>query len=74
MSTITRPTAPAPTQLFDYTELSCWLNDSAHQLVDERHIPNVKVGHFVRLDPEQLCLWLNENAAAVAKRDALAQT
>lgn len=67
MSTIAQPTAPAPNQLLDYQELSIWLNDSVRhlrRLVNERRIPYIKVGHFVRFDPEQVHRWLEDNANA----------
>lgn len=67
MSTIARPTGTAPTQLLDYQELSSWLNDSVRhlrRLVNERRIPYVKVGRFVRFDPEQVRVWLETNGHA----------
>lgn len=64
MTATTRPPAAEPARLLDYQELSSWLNDSVRhlrRLVDERRIPYVKVGHFVRFDPEQIRLWLETN-------------
>jgi excisionase family DNA binding protein len=63
------PATTAPTNLIDYQDLSIWLNDSVRhlrRLVNERRIPYVKVGHFVRFDPDQVRRWLEENANAVA--------
>jgi excisionase family DNA binding protein len=64
---IAQPTAANPAKLLDYQELSTWLNDSVRhlrRLVNERRIPYVKVGHFVRFDPEQVRRWLEDNANA----------
>lgn len=67
MTTIAQPDTTAPTKLLDYLELSIWLNDSVRhlrRLVNERRIPYIKVGHFVRFDPEQVHRWLEDNASA----------
>lgn len=64
MTTIAQPDTTTPTKLLDYQDLSIWLNDSVRhlrRLVNERRIPYVKVGHFVRFDPEQIRLWLETN-------------
>ena len=64
MTTIAQPDTATPTKLLDYQDLSIWLNDSVRhlrRLVNERRIPYVKVGHFVRFDPEQIRLWLETN-------------
>jgi excisionase family DNA binding protein len=52
---------PAPESLLDYEQLAAWLRDSVRhlrRLVHEDRIPNVKVGHFVRFDPNQIRRWL----------------
>lgn len=79
MTTIAQPDTTTPTKLLDYQELSIWLNDSVRhlrRLVNERRIPYVKVGHFVRFDSEQIRLWLESNgrppvAAAAAGRQPI---
>jgi excisionase family DNA binding protein len=51
-------------KLLDYEELADWLNDSIRhlrRLVQEGRIPYLKVGHFVRFDPEQVRQWLEDN-------------
>jgi len=51
-------------KLLDFEELATWLNDSIRhlrRLVQENRIPYVKVGHFVRFDPDQIRQWLEEN-------------
>jgi excisionase family DNA binding protein len=50
--------------LLDYQQLSVWLNDSVRhlrRLVDEKRIPYIKVGHFVRFDPAAISEWLASN-------------
>jgi excisionase family DNA binding protein len=50
--------------LLDCRQLSEWLNDSirhVRRLVEEDRIPYIKVGHFVRFDPEDIAEWLNAN-------------
>jgi excisionase family DNA binding protein len=51
-------------KLLDYQELADWLNDSIRhlrRLVQEGRIPYLKVGHFVRFDPDQVRQWLEDN-------------
>jgi excisionase family DNA binding protein len=50
--------------LLDYRQLAEWLNDSirhVRRLVEEDRIPYIKVGHFVRFDPQDIAVWLNAN-------------
>jgi excisionase family DNA binding protein len=64
MDTITQPRKTASTRLLDYQELADWLNDTVRhlrRLVDEDRIPYVKVGHFVRFDPDRISQWLDDN-------------
>ncbi|MHB1535493.1 MAG: helix-turn-helix domain-containing protein [Acidimicrobiales bacterium] len=64
MSAITKPSKTAPTNLLDYQDLAARLNDSVRhlrRLVHEDRIPYVKVGHFVRFDPDEIRQWLNAN-------------
>ena len=68
MNTSIEPATTTPTNLLDYQDLSIWLNDSVRhlrRLVNERRIPYVKVGHFVRFDPDRVRRWLEDNANAV---------
>ena len=56
---------PLP-QLVDIETLARGLGDSVRhlrRLVAERRIPYIKVGHFVRFDPAQIRLWLDERTA-----------
>jgi excisionase family DNA binding protein len=53
-----------PDKLLDYQELADWLHDSVRhlrRLVDENRIPYVKIGRYVRFDPDQVRRWLGEN-------------
>lgn len=36
------------------------------RLVAEKRIPYIKVGHFIRFDPEQIRQWLAEHAHEVS--------
>lgn len=50
--------------LLDYQQLATWLNDSVRhlrRLVGEERIPYIKIGHYVRFDPEEIAEWLNAN-------------
>jgi len=38
------------------------------RLVEERRIPYVKVGRFVRFDPEEIGTWLTSHRVAVTDR------
>lgn len=64
MTPITQPSRTAPGSLLDYQELAARLNDSVRhlrRLVHEDRIPYVKVGHFIRFDPDEISQWLNAN-------------
>ncbi len=57
----------ATTTLLDYDGLARWLNDSVRhlrRLVQEDRIPYLKVGHFVRFDPDQIRNWLRTNCGS----------
>ncbi len=63
MRTASQP-SPASQNLIDYEELAAWLSDSVRhlrRLVHEDRIPYLKVGHFVRFDPDQIRHWLDDN-------------
>jgi len=50
--------------LLDYRQLAEWLNDTirhVRRLVEEDRIPYIKVGHFVRFEPQDIAEWLNAN-------------
>jgi excisionase family DNA binding protein len=54
----------AESALLDYEELATWLKDSVRhlrRLVQEDRIPYLKVGHFVRFDPDEIGRWLDHN-------------
>ena len=64
MTTVQRSASASSVKLLDYEELADWLNDSVRhlrRLVQEDRIPYLKVGHFVRFDPEQVRQWLADN-------------
>jgi excisionase family DNA binding protein len=53
-----------PSSLLTYQELAVWLNDSVRhlrRLVDEKQIPYLKIGRFVRFDEREITEWLNAN-------------
>jgi len=61
--------AVAGPALLDYQQLAAWLNDSVRhlrRLVSEGRIPHIKIGHFVRFDPEEIVEWLKANRRGVA--------
>jgi len=61
---ITQAPKTAPANLLDYQQLAVRLNDSVRhlrRLVHENRIPYLKVGHFVRFDPDEISDWLNAN-------------
>jgi excisionase family DNA binding protein len=52
-------------QLIDIPTLARWLDSTVRhvrRLVAEKRIPYLKVGHFIRFDPEQIRQWLAEHA------------
>jgi excisionase family DNA binding protein len=77
VGTITEPrtTAVPDTVLLDRDELAARLGVSerfVRRLVEERRIPYVKIGRFVRFDPVEIDRWLTpqrvEPRAAIAVR------
>lgn len=55
------PTPSTNPQLIDIETLSVQLGDSIRhlrRLIAENRIPYIKVGHFIRFDPEQIKRWL----------------
>jgi excisionase family DNA binding protein len=62
---MTDPTAVP--QLMTIDELADRLGSSVRhvrRLVAERRVPYVKVGWFVRFDPEEITAWLDEHRVA----------
>jgi excisionase family DNA binding protein len=58
-------------ELIDIETLAHRLGDSVRhvrRLVAERRIPYLKVGHFVRFDPEEIASWLNTQRVGVEGR------
>jgi len=54
-------------QLLDMPELAARLSTTERhirRLVNERRIPFVRVGRFIRFDPAQVAAWLEERAEA----------
>jgi excisionase family DNA binding protein len=71
--TLVSPAQRAP--LLDTDELAKVLNvTSRHirRLVAERRIPFVKVGRFVRFDPSELDVWLDQQRVEVVRRGSRA--
>ncbi|HVA05469.1 MAG TPA: helix-turn-helix domain-containing protein [Acidimicrobiales bacterium] len=53
--------------------LAEWLGTSTRhvrRLVTEKRVPFVKVGHFVRFDPDDIRRWIGEQKVAVASEAA----
>jgi len=58
-------------ELIDIETLAKLLGDSVRhvrRLVAERRIPYLKVGHFIRFDPDEIAIWLNAQRVAVEGR------
>jgi excisionase family DNA binding protein len=56
-------------QLIDIPTVARWLGISVRdvrRLMAEKRIPYIKVGHFIRFDPEQIRRWLAEHAHEVS--------
>jgi excisionase family DNA binding protein len=71
-STETRQPGPSmsPThrRLVDIDVLAEWLATSPRhirRLVAERRVPFVKVGHFIRFDPNDITLWIEEQKVTI---------
>ena len=50
-------------RLLDIEVLASWLATTPRhirRLVAERRVPFVKVGHFIRFDPEDITRWIEE--------------
>ena len=63
-----RSSETAVPQLLDMTEVAALMATSVRhirRLVTERRIPYLKVGRFVRFDPEILSVWLEERRVDV---------
>lgn len=65
---------PAPTgPLLDIDALAkvlCVTPRHVRRLVAERRIPFVKVGRFVRFDPAELDVWLDQQRVDVVRRSS----
>jgi excisionase family DNA binding protein len=72
MSTAISKTSVHRTPLLDTDEVAIALRVSprhVRRLVAERRIPFVKVGRFVRFDPGELDVWLDQQRVDVVRRD-----
>jgi excisionase family DNA binding protein len=61
-------TPPAHRRLVDIDVLAEWLATSprhVRRLVEERRVPFVKVGHFIRFDPDDITLWIDEQKVTI---------
>jgi excisionase family DNA binding protein len=74
MSTAVSKTSVSPAHrapLLDTDELAkvlCVTPRHVRRLVAERRIPFVKVGRFVRFDPGELDIWLDQQRVDVVRR------
>jgi excisionase family DNA binding protein len=53
--------------LVDIDDVAHWLGTSSRhvrRLVAEKRVPYVKVGHFVRFDPKDIALWIEDQKVA----------
>jgi excisionase family DNA binding protein len=60
-------TLTAHHRLLDIDVLTTWLTTTprhVRRLVAEKRVPYVKVGHFVRFDPEDISQWLRDQRVA----------
>lgn len=63
-----RSAAPAQRRLLDIDVLAEWLATSPRhirRLVAERRVPFVKVGHFIRFDPDDIGRWIEEQKVTI---------
>ena len=61
-------TLTAHHRLFDIDVLAAWLTITprhVRRLVAEKRVPFVKVGHFVRFDPEDITRWIEEQKVLI---------
>jgi excisionase family DNA binding protein len=77
---ITARTATSPSterrRLLDIEVLASWLATTPRhirRLVAERRVPFVKVGHFIRFDPEDITRWI-EGQKVLTDADKAGQT
>jgi len=59
--------------LIDIAELARWLATSPRhirRLVEEQRVPYLKVGHYVRFDPIEISVWIDEQRVSTFKERA----
>jgi excisionase family DNA binding protein len=59
--------------LIDIGELARWLATSprhVRRLVEEQRVPYLKIGHYVRFDPAEIAVWINEQRVSMSKNRA----
>jgi excisionase family DNA binding protein len=64
----TPPAPPAHRRLVGIDVLAEWLATSPRhirRLVAETRVPFVKVGHFIRFDPDDITLWIEEQKVTI---------
>ena len=69
-------TLTAHHRLLDIDVLTTWLTTTprhVRRLVAEKRVPFVKVGHFVRFDPEDITRWIEEQKVFTAVLRAAAR-
>jgi excisionase family DNA binding protein len=60
--------SPTHRRLLDIDVLAEWLATSPRhirRLVAERRVPFVKVGHFIRFDPDDITRWIEEQKVTI---------
>lgn len=66
-------TEPPAVPLIDVTELAQWLATSQRhirRLVEERRVPHLKIGHYVRFDPADIEGWLERQRVSMEVEEA----
>jgi excisionase family DNA binding protein len=68
--------APGPA-LLDVAAMATWLSVEVvfiRRLVAEHRIPFVKIGKFVRFDPDEVALWINAQRVNPTHRSSRTRT
>jgi excisionase family DNA binding protein len=70
LSIATRAMAQTRTELIDIAALATWLGVEivfVRRLIAERRIPFLKIGKFVRFDPDEVARWIDEQRVGIHK-------
>ena len=70
LSTAAQRRAQTRTELIDIEALATWLGVEVvfvRRLVAERRIPFLKIGKFVRFDPDEVSRWIDDQRVGIYK-------